>query len=167
MILGTLLSLAAAPPAPPRPLRRPAKGAKTLLIEQTGAMGGSGTSALVPVPGVPFPTRKRSSTAASPKKSSKNPRSRYRPHQERRPRLGRRSMPRKLKRIYDKMVSDAGATVLFHTLPLLRRNREGNAVSALIVSNKRASPLCAPRDLRRLQRRRRSFRLGRRRVSQG
>lgn len=45
------------------------EGAKTLLIEATGALGGMSTMGLVPG-GAPSPTLRKSSTAASPNVSS-------------------------------------------------------------------------------------------------
>ena len=109
------------------------EGAKTLLIEQTGALGGSGTSALVPA-WCPFSDKDKII---------------YRGLAERVFEEAKQGIAHvrkgdldwvpidaeKLKRVYDKLVTDAGVTVLFHTF-LSGLEMEGEEVKAVLLSNK-------------------------------
>lgn len=114
------------------------EGARTLLIEANGALGGMGTLGLVPFfcgygDGEKFVAqglaeRVRLELIAG------MPHERKPPHDWLKfwPSID----PERLKRVYDEMVIGAGATVLFHTaLAAVERTEEGE-VSALIVANK-------------------------------
>lgn len=109
-------------------------GAKVVLIEQTGCLGGMSTSGLVPAlapyaytndrpvyMGIPLETLRRLKTAGGS------------------PEHGPTSWPRidaeKLKRVYDQMVQEAGVEVRFFTWfsDVLRK---GNKIAAVIVENK-------------------------------
>lgn len=110
------------------------EGAKTLLIEAGGCLGGSGTSALVPA-WCPFTDKEKII---------------YRGIAERVLQASKAGMPhvRKsdadwvpidaehLKRVYDDLVSSSGAEILFNTvLSAVERDDRGGAV-ALLVTNK-------------------------------
>lgn len=109
------------------------EGAKTLLIEQTGALGGSGTSALVPA-WCPFSDKEKMI---------------YRGLAEKVFTLAKKDLrhvkkdmldwvpieAETLKRVYDDLVTKAGVTVLFHTF-LSAVQTEAGAVTALIITNK-------------------------------
>jgi len=109
------------------------EGAKTLLIEGTGALGGSGTSALVPA-WCPFSDREKiiyrgiaERVFSGAKKGMAH--------------VGETDMDwvpidaERLKRVYDALVSEAGATVLFQTsVAMVEKDETG--ISALLVANK-------------------------------
>lgn len=109
-------------------------GARTLLIEGTGVLGGSGTNALVPA-WCPFSDKRQII---------------YRGLAERVFTECKAGMPHvdpaaldwvpidaeRLKRVYDNLVTESGATLLFHTfLSAVETDGEGG-VLRLIVSNK-------------------------------
>ena len=109
------------------------EGAKTLLIESTGMLGGSGTSALVPA-WCPFSDQEKiiyrglaEKVFAASKKGVAH--------------IGEKSLDwvaidaERLKRVYDDLVTEAGATVLFHTV-LASVEKQGDDVSAILVANK-------------------------------
>jgi len=110
------------------------EGAKTLLIEQTGSLGGMGTSALVPA-WTPFSDKEKLV---------------YRGIAEKVFVETKRGMPHvkpdamdwvpidaeRLKRVYDDLVTDAGASVLFNTFFSAVETSEEGAVKAILVSNK-------------------------------
>ena len=109
------------------------EGAKTLLIEASGCLGGMGTSALVPA-WTPFSDKEKiiycglaekvfracSAGIAHVKKDALD----WVPID-----------PERLKRIYDELVTSAGAKVLFHTsLSSVERNETG--VETILITNK-------------------------------
>lgn len=110
------------------------EGAKTLLLEQTQSLGGSGTSALVPA-WCPF---------------SDNQQMIYRGLAEKVLRASQLGVPHvpvsvidwvpinpeHLKRVYDDLVTGAGATVRFQTFLSAVHTDPAGLVNALIVSNK-------------------------------
>jgi len=111
------------------------EGARTLLIESSGGLGGSGTIALVPA-WCPFSDKEKII---------------YRGLAERVLEATKKGMPHvasdaldwvpidaeRLKRVYDDLVTGAGVTVLFQTmLSAVETDGAGN-VSAIIISNKR------------------------------
>ena len=109
------------------------EGAKTLLIESSGMLGGAGTSALVPA-WCPFSDQEKiiyrglaEKVFSASKKGVAH--------------IGEKSLDwvaidaEKLKRVYDDLVTEAGATVLFHTF-LVSVEKQGDEVSALLVANK-------------------------------
>ena len=109
------------------------EGAQTLLIESTGALGGSGTVALVPS-WCPFSNKKTMIYRGLAEKVFTAAK------------VGMAHVSEKdldwvpidaerLKRVYDSLVTEAGVTVLFHTVLSAVEAEEGE-VSALIVSNK-------------------------------
>jgi len=109
------------------------EGAATLLIESTGSLGGSGTSALVPA-WCPF---------------SDNEKIIYRGIAEKVFSAAKKGMPHvkesdldwvpidaeRLKRVYDSMVTEAGASILFHTT-VASVDCENNGIAAVILANK-------------------------------
>lgn len=110
------------------------EGARTLLIEATGVLGGCGTSALVPA-WCPFSDKEKiiyrglaETVFNACKKGMAH--------------VGSGDLdwvpidPEKLKGIYDKMVTEAGATVLFNTVLSAVEKEDEENVSALIISNK-------------------------------
>lgn len=110
------------------------EGARTLLIEGSGNLGGSGTSALVPA-WCPFSDKEKiiyrglaEKVFAAAKQGVshvKNSDLDWVPID-----------PERLKRVYDDLVTEAGATILFHTvLSSVERGSDGY-VSTLVVSNK-------------------------------
>jgi len=109
------------------------EGAKTLLIEASGCLGGMGTSALVPA-WTPFSDKEKiiyrglaekvfracSAGIAHVKKDALD----WVPID-----------PERLKRIYDELVTSAGAKVLFHThLSAVERNECG--IETILITNK-------------------------------
>ena len=109
------------------------EGARTLLIESTGALGGAGTSALVPA-WCPFSDKEKII---------------YRGLAERVFTEAKKGMAHvrekdldwvpidaeRLKRVYDVLVTESGATVLFHTT-MAMVEMEADQVTALVVANK-------------------------------
>ncbi len=110
------------------------EGARTLLIESTGSLGGAGTSALVPA-WCPFSDKEKIIyrglaekvfTAAKQGIAHVNADD-----------LDWVSInAERLKRVYDALVSEAGVTVLFQTNLCSVEKSDDDEVSALIVSNK-------------------------------
>lgn len=110
------------------------EGARTLLIEATGSLGGMGTSGLVPA-WCPFSDKEKiiyRGLAVKVFEALKQTMGHVR----------REAMdwvpidPEKLKRVYDDMVEGAGAKVLFHTtLAAVETDGSGN-VEALLIANK-------------------------------
>ncbi len=110
-------------------------GAKTLLLEFSGSLGGSGTSALVPA-WCPFSDKEKVI---------------YRGLAERVLRECNAGMPHiapddvdwvpidpeRLKRVYDNLVLSAGAHVLFNTSLAAVERDEQDGVSTIIINNKR------------------------------
>jgi len=110
------------------------EGARTLLIETSGALGGSGTSALVPS-WCPFSDKEKMIYRGLAERVFNECKSGM-------PHVGPQDMdwvpidPERLKRVYDDLVLGAGANVLFNTM-LSAVERDGHGgVDALIVSNK-------------------------------
>ncbi|HEY8967294.1 MAG TPA: FAD-dependent oxidoreductase [Candidatus Methylacidiphilales bacterium] len=109
------------------------EGARTLLVEGTGALGGSGTGALVPA-WCPFSDKEKMIYRGVAEKvftAAKRGLRHVKPE-------ALDWVPidaEKLKRVYDDLVAEAGAKVLFHTA-LSAVERDGDGVSALVVSNK-------------------------------
>jgi hypothetical protein len=109
------------------------EGAKTLLLEATGSLGGMGTSALVPA-WTPFSDKEKiiyrglaekvlrecSAGMAHVKKDALD----WVPID-----------PERLKRVYDALVTEAGASLCFHTHLSAVESRDGR-IDTLIVTNK-------------------------------
>ncbi len=111
------------------------EGAKTLLIETTSCLGGSGTSALVPA-WCPFSDKEKIIYRGLAEKV-------FNASKKGVAHIGADDLDwvpidaEKLKRVYDDLVTEAGAKVLFQTfLAGVDVDAEGN-VNALIVSNKK------------------------------
>ncbi len=110
------------------------EGAKTLLVEATGALGGMGTSGLVPA-WCPFSDKEKiiyrglaEKVFAACKQGM--------PHVDSQ-RLDWVAIdPELLKRIYDELVTEAGAEVLFHTMLAAVESDEAGKVTAVILCNK-------------------------------
>ncbi len=110
------------------------QGARTLLVEGMGALGGMGTSALVPA-WCPFSDRKQlvyrglaERVLNESKKST--------PHVPKDQLDWVPINPEALKQIYDNLVLEHGATILFHTTLAAVEMRADGEVDALIVANK-------------------------------
>lgn len=110
------------------------EGAKTLLVEATGSLGGMGTSGLVPA-WCPFSDHEEIIYRGLALKV-------FQSLKEQMPHVSKDAMdwvpiePEKLKCIYDNLVLEAGATVLFQTqLGSVEADEEGN-VLALITASK-------------------------------
>ncbi|MCP4641848.1 MAG: FAD-dependent oxidoreductase, partial [bacterium] len=108
------------------------EGAKTLLIEGTGALGGMGTSALVPA-WCPFSDKEKMLHRGLAEKVFTEAFKGV-PH-EPKDRLDWVAInPEHLKRVYDDLVTDAGVTVLFHTF--LAAVEGTGTVDAIVAGNK-------------------------------
>ena len=108
------------------------EGARTLLLEGSGSLGGMGTSALVPA-WTPFSDKEKIIYRGLAEKV-------FRacsdvPHIKKDALDWVAIDPERLKRIYDSLVTDAGAKVLFHTM-LSSVVRNGDKVETIVVSNK-------------------------------
>ncbi|RRJ95238.1 FAD-dependent oxidoreductase [Opitutaceae bacterium TAV4] len=109
------------------------EGARTLLIESTGALGGMGTSALVPA-WCPFSDKEKMIYRGLGEKVFTTLKAGM-PHV---PKDKLDWVPidaEQLKGIYDALVTGFGASVLFHT-QLASVERQGNRVNLIIVANK-------------------------------
>jgi hypothetical protein len=110
------------------------EGAKTLLIEAMGALGGMGTSALVPA-WCPFSDKIKIIYGGLAETV-------FTECKEKMAHVSGGDMDwvaidhELLKRIYDDLVTDAGASVLFHTVLSTVDVNDSGEVQALIVSNK-------------------------------
>jgi hypothetical protein len=109
------------------------EGAKTLLIEQTGAMGGSGTSALVPA-WCPFSDKEKIIYRGLAEKVFTRAKKDLR-HVKKDALDWVPIEAETLKRVYDDLVTEAGATILFHTF-LSGVESEDGEVTSLIITNK-------------------------------
>ncbi len=110
------------------------EGARTLLIEATGSLGGSGTSALVPA-WCPFSDKEKIIYRGLAEKvftAAKEGLDHVKP-------AALDWVPinaERLKRVYDFLVAESGATVLFHTQLASVETDSRGAVTALLVANK-------------------------------
>lgn len=109
------------------------EGARTLLIEATGALGGMGTMGLVPA-WCPFTDKERIIYGGLAERVLKATMAGM-PHVPRDRFDWTPIDPERLKRVYDEMVTEAGATVLFNTSLISVEAAEG-VVETLIVANK-------------------------------
>jgi hypothetical protein len=109
------------------------EGAKTLLIEATGSLGGMGTNGLVPA-WCPFSDQQRIIYAGLAEKVFTACKAGM-PHVDPKKLDWVAIDPELLKRVYDDLVVDAGATILFHTLLSAVQTKKGR-VSEILVTNK-------------------------------
>ncbi len=109
------------------------EGAKTLLLEATGALGGMGTSGLVPA-WCPF-TDKEKIIYRGIAERVLNETKKGMPHVNPDDADWVPIDPERLKRVYDDLVTEAGAAVLFNTL-LAGVEAEKGRVTTAIVCNK-------------------------------
>lgn len=110
------------------------EGARTLLIEATGSLGGMGTSGLVPA-WCPFSDKQKMIYRGLAAKVFETLRAQM-PHVKADALDWVPIDPEKLKRVYDDLVTEAGARVLFLTmLADVERDEEGN-VTTIVVLNK-------------------------------
>ncbi|RAV02323.1 FAD-dependent oxidoreductase [Paenibacillus sp. YN15] len=110
------------------------EGARTLLIEATGALGGMGTSGLVPA-WTPFSDGEKivyKGIAEAVFVALKS----EMPHIDKNATNWVAINPEKLKRIYDRMVTEAGAQVLFNTMVCAVDTDGAGGIQAVIVNNK-------------------------------
>jgi len=109
------------------------EGARTLLVEATGALGGMGTGGLVPA-WCPFSDGEQIIYRGLAEKVFAECRAGMK-------HVGADALdwvpidPERLKRVYDALVADAGATVRFNTM-LAAVEAEGGEVSAAVLCNK-------------------------------
>lgn len=108
-------------------------GAKTLLIEATGILGGMGTSGLVPA-WCPFSDKERVIYGGLAERIL-NESKKATPHEPQGKLDWVAINPEALKRIYDDLVTSHGAQVLFHTM-LAAVHADNGAVDTLVVANK-------------------------------
>lgn len=110
------------------------EGAKTLLIEASGVLGGSGTGALVPA-WCPFSDKEKiiyrglAETVFNRCKKGQ-------PHVKATDLDWVAIDPERLKRVYDDLVTEAGATILFHTVLASVERDENGGVNTILVANK-------------------------------
>ncbi len=109
------------------------EGVKTLLIEATGSLGGMGTSGLVPA-WCPFTDHEKIIYGGIAEKVLKKCIAGM-PHVPEDQYNWTPIDPELLKRIYDELVSDSGADILFHT-QLAAVNMDGSSIDTIVVSNK-------------------------------
>jgi len=110
------------------------EGAKTLLIEFSGSLGGSGTSALVPA-WCPFSDKEKIIYRGLAERVFEECKAGM-PHVPKDKLDWVAIDPERLKRIYDELVVSSGATLLFNTfLSAVERDEKGG-ISTIIVSNK-------------------------------
>lgn len=110
------------------------EGARTLLIEGTGSLGGAGTSALVPA-WCPFSDHEKIIYRGLAEKVF-NAAKKGVAHVKETDLDWVPIDAEQLKRVYDELVTEAGVTVLFHTVLSAVEKTDGGEVTALIVSNK-------------------------------
>jgi len=109
------------------------EGARTLLIESTGALGGMGTSALVPA-WTPFSDKEKIIYRGLAEQVFLTLKAGM-------PHVAKDALdwvpidPEQLKRVYDALVTEAGASILFHT-HLASAQREGDRIGTILVTNK-------------------------------
>ncbi len=108
--------------------------AKTLLIEATGALGGMGTSGLVPA-WCPFTDKEKIIYGGLAEHILKECISGM-PHVPEKRFDWTPIDPELLKRIYDELVTGLGVTVLFNSLLAAVDTSAGGAVDAIVVANK-------------------------------
>lgn len=110
------------------------EGAKTLLIETTGSLGGSGTIALVPA-WCPFSDKEKIIYRGLAEKV-------FTAAKEGMNHVSSGDLdwvpidPERLKRVYDRLVTEAGVTVLFQTQLAAVEMQAHDEVAAIIISNK-------------------------------
>ncbi len=110
------------------------EGAKTLLIESMGQLGGMGTSGLVPA-WCPFSDGEKIIYRGLAEKIFEASKKGV-PH-ERKQKLNWVNInPEYLMRVYDKMVADSGAQVLFFSRVAAVEMSDNDIVDAIIVANK-------------------------------
>jgi hypothetical protein len=109
------------------------EGAKTLLMESSGSLGGMGTSALVPA-WTPFSDKEKIIYRGLAEKV-------FLACCEGMPHVKKGDLdwvpidPERLKRIYDALVTDAGASIRFHT-HLSAVERQDARIDTIVVTNK-------------------------------
>lgn len=110
------------------------EGAKTLLIEATGALGGSGTTGLVPA-WCPFSDKEKIIYRGLAEKVFSRAKAGM-PHVKKGDLDWVPIDAERLKRVYDDLVSEAGVSVLFQTFVATVEKNRDDEVSALVVINK-------------------------------
>lgn len=114
-------------------------GAKTLLVESTGCLGGMGTSGLVPA-WTPFSDKEKVIYRGLAEKV-------FRECCAGMSHLPKNAVdwvaidPERLKRVYDDLVTQAGANVRFHT-QLAAVERSGDIIDSVILANKSGLSVC-------------------------
>lgn len=121
------------------------EGARALLLEATGMLGGMGTAGLVPWFCGYGDGRKiiARGLAEHVRCSLRDHLPHLKAAMEQNPLTAPAIDPELLKRVYDEMVAGAGATVLFHSVLCAVENPSGKAPEAIVVASK--AGLCAYR----------------------
>ncbi|MCF7853707.1 MAG: FAD-dependent oxidoreductase [Candidatus Pacebacteria bacterium] len=114
------------------------EGARTLLLEATGMLGGMGTAGLVPwfcgySDGKNIIAR---GLAEHVRCTLRDNMPHLKKAMKEHPLIAPAIDPELLKRIYDEMVLDAGAEILFHSQLCAVETSDGNKADTLVVSNK-------------------------------
>lgn len=118
------------------------EGARTLLIESSGLLGGSGTGALVPA-WCPFSDKEQVIYKGLAETILKRCKS-FQPHVPEAQVDWVPIDPERLKWIYDDVVTSSGAKILFHTaLSAVERDDDGNLTNILITNKSGLSALRA------------------------
>jgi len=110
------------------------EGARTLLVEATGALGGMGTGGLVPA-WCPFTDKKRIIYGGMAERVLKDCMAGM-PHVRADHFDWTPIDPERLKRIYDELVTGAGAKVRFHTVLAGVERADGGRVEAILLASK-------------------------------
>jgi glycine/D-amino acid oxidase-like deaminating enzyme len=119
------------------------EGARTLLLEATGSLGGMGTSALVPA-WTPFSDKEKIIYCGLAEKVFNECKAGM-PHVKKTDLDWVPIDPERLKRVYDKLVTDAGVKVLFNT-HLAQVEAKDGEVQAITVVNKSGMTAYKARD---------------------
>jgi hypothetical protein len=110
------------------------EGAKTLLIESSGGLGGSGTTALVPA-WCPFSDKEKiiyRGLAETIFKRAKEGMDHVDPEALDWVPID----PERLKRVYDSIISECGASLLFHTVLSAVQRDSTDCVTSIVTTNK-------------------------------
>jgi len=110
------------------------EGARTLLVEGTGTLGGMGTSGLIPAWARFSDREKMIHRGIAEQVFNASNATLYKPNPDQLDWV--KINVEALKRIYDEMVTGAGANVLFHTTVTAVELSEPGCVDALLIANK-------------------------------
>ena len=118
------------------------EGARTLLVEATGALGGMGTSGLVPA-WCPFSDKERIIYGGIAEKVFTESKKGV-PHEPEAKLDWVAINPEQLKRVYDDLLAEAGATVVFNTTLAAVEADEGKVAALVLASKSGLTAVAAP-----------------------